>query len=124
MHWPATVIVFFYDTGSKVEMEQLEEDFVSGTWSLPFSDNVEPSDDCNPEPPSKRQRKKTAATKAPKKGTTAAKATKKGTTAAKAAKKGKENVQPQSKSCGRKKPGTSSHLLCVFVFHSLLLVHR
>jgi len=83
-------------------MKQLEEDFVMGVWSPPFSNSVAPLTSCNTaEPPSKRRQQK---------------------------KNGKENNQPQAKGktnklqqkSGRKKkkqPGISRSFLSSCLLH-------
>ncbi len=51
-----TALDAYFFIGSKVEMERLEENFVTGVWSPPFADNATPMATCNSaEPPNKRR---------------------------------------------------------------------
>ncbi len=52
-----TALDAYFFKGSKVEMERLEENFVTGVWSPPFTDNAILLASCkSAEPPNKRRR--------------------------------------------------------------------
>ncbi len=104
--------------GSKVEMERLEEDFVTGVWSPPFTDSVTLLATCNTaEPPSKRRRQQKTKTKTGKENNK--QQTKTGKKNNKQQKSGgKENKQQNSGGKKSKQPGIS---LIIVVLGALII---